>query len=113
MYWNPQKMAFQSIGEIGFGNTGKTQVNKLIKGNIEIKKKRSGDKFAIYLKSSKTDFYYFSYTNEVLETISSNTKYNEAIKEAKKNKQEKVKGQAKFRFVPSQAAKASQFVGTL
>ena len=113
MYWNPQKMAFQSIGEIGFGNTGKTQVNKLIKGNIEIKKKRSGDKFAIYLKSSKTDFYYFSYTNEVLETISSNTKYNEAINEAKKNKQEKVKGQAKFRFVPSQAAKASQFVGTL
>ena len=111
--WNPKKMSFQSVGDIGYGNTQKTQVNKLIKGNIEFKKKRSGDKFAMYLKTSKTDFYYYSYANEVLEVVSSNSKYNLAVKEANKNKQERVKGQAKFRFVPTQAPKATQFLRTL
>ncbi|MBD79558.1 MAG: hypothetical protein CL840_11625 [Crocinitomicaceae bacterium] len=113
MYWNPQKMAFQSIDLIGYGNSGKGQVNKLIKGNIEIKKKRSGDRFAMYLKVNKTDYYYFSYANEVLETVSTNTKYNLAVKEAKKNKQERTKGQAKFRFVPTQTTKAAQFLRQL
>lgn len=111
--WNPQKMAFQSVGKIGFGNSQKAQVNKLVKGNIEFKKRRNGDRFSIYMKTNKTDFYYFTYANGLMETVSTNTKYNLAVKEAKKNKQERVKGQEKFRFIPTQTTKATMFLRQL
>ncbi|UTW62222.1 hypothetical protein KFE98_19805 [bacterium SCSIO 12741] len=110
LYWNPQKMAFLSSGGIGYGNSLKQQVNKISDGTIMIKKKRSGDIFAIYLKIDKQTWYYFSYSNEVLETVSTNDKYNTAIKEAKKNKQERTKGQARFRFIPTPKTKVSAFL---
>jgi hypothetical protein len=113
MVWNPQKMAFQSTGPIGVGNSLKGQINKQVTGNIEFKKRRSGDKFSIYIKPNKSDFYYFSYSNFVLETVSTNPKYNLAVKEAKKNKQERTKGQDKFKFIPTQTTKATQFLRQL
>lgn len=113
MFWNPQKMAFQSVGPISLGNSLKEQVNKQVEGNVEIKKKRNGDVFTVYIKPTESAFYYFSYTNETMETVSTNDKYNEAIKDAKKNKQERTKNQAKFKFIPTQKTKAGLFLRQL
>ena len=45
-----------------------------------------------------------------MQTVSTNDKYNVAIKEAKKTKQERSKGQAKYKFIPTTKAKANQLI---
>lgn len=110
LYWNPQKIAFQSVGKIGLGNSYKNQVNRLLEGKFEIKIKRSGDRFMLQIKKDKTTYYFFTYSVEIMQTVSTNDKYNVAIKEAKKTKQERSKGQAKYKFIPTTKAKANQLI---
>tara|TARA_B110000093_G_scaffold36867_1_gene38568 strand:- start:114 stop:1835 length:1722 start_codon:yes stop_codon:yes gene_type:complete len=110
LYWNPQKMAFQSTGTIGLGNSYKNQVNRLVEGKFEIKIKRSGDRFVLQLKKDRKSYYFFTYSTEIMQTVSTNDKYNVAIKEAKKTKQERSKGQSKYKFIPTTKAKANQLI---
>ncbi|MCB0481148.1 MAG: hypothetical protein KDC83_06925 [Flavobacteriales bacterium] len=113
MFWNPQKMAFQSIGDISLANSMKEQINKQVTGHIEIKKRRNGDMFSVYIRPTEQSFYFFTYSSETMETVSTNDKYNEAIKDAKKNKQERSKDQARFKFIPTQKTKAGLFLRQL
>lgn len=110
LYWNPAKMAFQSKGKIGYGNSYKNQINRLVDGKMEIKKRRTGDRFSLQLKVEKSIWYFFTYSIEIMETYSTSDKYNVAVKEAKKNKQERTKGQAKYKFIPTSKAKANQII---
>ncbi len=112
LYWNPQKMAFQNRGKIGIGNSYKNQVNRLVDGKFEIKIKRSGDRFMLQVKKDKSSWYFFTYAVEIMQTVSTNDKFNEAVKDAKKNKQERVKGESKFKFIPTTRAKANQLLRT-
>jgi hypothetical protein len=105
-YWNPQKLAWQSMGRLGMGNVLKNQVNKYLDGHIEIAKKAAGDRLTIYLKTKTNHWFYFSYTNEVLESVSTDEKFNSAIKEAKKNKLEREKGKARYRYTLTNKNKA-------
>ncbi len=110
LYWNPQKMAFQNSDRIGLGNSFKNQVNRYVDGKFEIKIKRSGDQFMMQLKKDNTSYYFFTYSAEIMQTVSTNNKYNVAIKEAKKTKQERTKGQSKYKFIPTTKAKANQLI---
>ena len=110
LYWNPQKMAFQNSDRIGLGNSYKNQVNRYVDGKFEIKIKRSGDQFMMQLKKDNTSYYFFTYSTEIMQTVSTNNKYNVAVKEAKKTKQERTKGQSKYKFIPTTKAKANQLI---
>ncbi|MBN2520192.1 MAG: hypothetical protein JXB17_06795, partial [Bacteroidales bacterium] len=81
--WNQETSSYRSEGKIGISNIGNTQINKLIDGNLEIIKKRSGDIFHLYLKIDDKNWYLFTYTRGVLQSISSNDMYNTIIKETK------------------------------
>ena len=89
--WNPETRSYRSEGEIGIANIGKTQINKLVEGNLEIIKRRSGDIFHLYLKINKYSWYFFSYTRGVLQCLASNDTFNTIIKETKP-KHRKYKG---------------------
>ena len=91
----------------------KEQINKQVTGHIEIKKRRNGDMFSVYIRPTEQSFYFFTYSSETMETVSTNDKYNEAIKDAKKNKQERSKDQARFKFIPTQKTKAGLFLRQL
>jgi hypothetical protein len=105
-YWNPQKLAFQTKGNLGVGNILKSQVNKYLEGHIEIAKKAAGDRFTIYLRTKSNHWYFFSYVNEVMEAVATDDKFNAAVKDAKKNKLEREKGKARYRFTLTNKNKA-------
>ncbi len=92
--WNEEAQSYMSIGDkgIGVGSIGKEQINKYVKGNVEIVKKRSGDEFKMYIEVTPAQWYFFQYSRGKMVVFSRNGKFNEKITELKegKRKAEKV-----------------------
>jgi hypothetical protein len=115
MKWNPNTEAYESVGKIGIGNIEKRQVNKLVDGIIQVKKRRSGDILVIYLELDKENWYFFNYQSEIMQAVSSNNEFNQRILDVKsgKNKLERSKGQARYRFILSNKSKKAAFLRSL
>lgn len=98
--WNPKTRSYISDTLIGVGMCGKEYVNRLTKGYFEIIKKRSGDKFNLYLELSDNVWYFFSYSNNLLQVLSSNEEFNTIVKTLKpdQRKLDVEKGQAPYSY---------------
>ncbi|MFH0864730.1 MAG: hypothetical protein V1904_00945 [Bacteroidota bacterium] len=83
MYWNETTRSFVSQGPIGIVAIKKNQINKYVDGYIEVKKNRTGDEINIYLEFDSNDWYYFNYKANLMQAISSNTEFNDIIKNTK------------------------------
>ena len=68
---------------LGLGNINDFQINKLYKGRLELNKDYSGDIFNVYLETDIGEWYFFTYSNEVLLSSSSVEDYNIGILEVK------------------------------
>ena len=112
MKWNPATRSFISVGKIGLGNMFKTQINKYVLGKIELVQKRSGDSFNMYLSDDNNNWYFFSYSGNQMQAVSSDEKWNTAIKEMKQEKRtvEKEKGQTSYLYNLSVNSKAKAFL---
>jgi hypothetical protein len=85
---------------LGLGNVNDFQINKLYKGRLELNKDYSGDIFNVYLETDIGEWYFFTYSNEVLLSRSSIEDYNIGILEVK-SQQKKLpasKGQAQYQY---------------
>ena len=80
--WDSVRKSYVSVGNIGIASIGKNQVNRYVKGIIEMVKKRSGDEFNIYLEPAKDQWYFFTYRSGHMMAISSDLKFNDLIREA-------------------------------
>jgi hypothetical protein len=111
MRWNARTKSYISSGKIGIGNIQKNQVNKMVDGVIELKRKRSGDELTIYLECDGT-WFFFNYTNGIMQSISSKDEYNNIIKELKADKRQKEvqKGEKPYQFSLSTTTKKDLFV---
>jgi hypothetical protein len=89
--WNPSTKSFVSQGKVGIGNIFKNQLNRYYPCKIELVPKRSGDVVNIYLADENNNWYFFSYTINQMQAISSDEKWNTAIKELKPEKRQKEK----------------------
>jgi hypothetical protein len=115
MKWNPKTKSFSSFGPIGIGIIQKTQLNKYAKGIVEVVQKRSGDYLNIYLEDDNANWYFFSYSTGTMQAISSDEKFNSAIKELKpeKRKLEKDKNEknsAPYQFTIGTLSKKATFL---
>jgi len=112
--WNYATRSYVSYGPIGIGSIGKTQLNRYIDGYIEIAKKKTGDVINIYLEFERGRYwYYFNYRNNLLQTISSNTEYNNMIREMKEEKKTSKSGKEDedtYRFSISNLRKKTDFL---
>ncbi|MHC1707819.1 MAG: hypothetical protein AB9842_09890 [Bacteroidales bacterium] len=110
--WNPNTNSFVSMGPIGIGNMEKVQINKYVKGYIEITKKRSGDILDMYLEISENEWYYFNYSRNLMQAISSSDEFNKIITELKPEKRthKGEKGEDTYRFNISTAKKKKDFI---
>jgi hypothetical protein len=115
MEWNPTSSAYESVGPINVGNILKKELYVELNGKIQLKKRRSGDILNIYLELDKKNWYYFNYQTEILQAISSNSEFNQKILDVKtgKNKLEREKGQAKYKFILSNKSKKAAFLRSL
>ena len=112
MHWNDSTKSFVSIGDIGLGNVNKNQINKSLKGYVEIVKKRSGDVLSIYLEAAKDKWYFFNYQRGLMQAVSSNQDFNTAIQAVKapKRKSKAEKGKEPYQYIISSERKKKAFV---
>jgi len=111
--WNYATRSFISHGPIGIGSIGKQQINKYVDGYIEIAKKRTGDVLNIYIEFEKGRYwYYFNYRNNLMQTISANTEYNNIIRELKDDKRSEKENKEgeQYRFQISSLRKKTDFL---
>lgn len=115
LVWNKKETAWRSTGDIGIANVLGSQINRKIKGNIGITKKRSGDSFDLYLQISETHWYYFNYKRGLMQAYSSEAAFNEIITNIKGNdrKLKIEKGESSYVFFLSNKKKRDDFLKRL
>ena len=88
MYWDQKTKSFKSQGELGIGIIDKKQVNKYVKGYVQLKRRKTKESLAIYIEVEEGLWYYFEYSSGVMRVISSEEDFNAIISELKPDKRE-------------------------
>lgn len=113
MQWNPETQSYQSVGPLSLGNINKTQINKEVKGQIELQKRRSGNRLSIYFELDKSTWFFFEYHHGVMFVLSSLDKYNQIIHQLKPEKRTLKKSQTHtketYSFILSPKSKLTRF----
>ncbi|MCH7535244.1 MAG: hypothetical protein IH948_05795, partial [Bacteroidetes bacterium] len=83
--WSDETQSYKSKGQIGIGNIGRKQINRMVNGKLMFEKRKSGkdDRMHFYVELTSGNWYYFFYRRGLLQTISNNLEYNKIIKEMK------------------------------
>ncbi|MEW6467283.1 MAG: hypothetical protein AB1458_00075 [Bacteroidota bacterium] len=112
MFWDKKSKSYISCGKIGIGNIKKYQVNRMVDGYVQLKRKRSGDELNIYLQIDETTWFYFKYSNGIMSAVSSKDEFNNIIKELKpeKRQQEVPKGEKPYQFALGSATSKTLFL---
>ena len=79
LVWDPDTHSYISQGPIGIGFINGRAINKLLKGYMQIEVGRAGSAIHFYLETDRKTWYFFSYQNGIMQTISSDISYNERI----------------------------------
>jgi len=111
-FWHKESLSYKSVGNIGVGYIGKNPVGRMIKGYIEIARKRSGDIFNFYLELDGNSYYFFNYQRGVMQVISSDIKFNDIINNMKPDKRvaDEKGDQAPYQYLLSTERKKSEFL---
>jgi len=115
MYWDQRTQSFKSDGALGIGVMDKKQVNKYVKGYIELVRKKTKEKLSIYLELEEGLWYFFEYNNGVMRVISSQDDFNAMITELKPDKRESKgeKEQGPYSFMLGTERSMRKFVGSM
>ena len=111
--WNYATRSYLSRGLVGVGGINDQSISKYFDGYVEIEKKRTGDVVNVYLEFDRSKYwYYFNYRNNMMQTISSNTEYNNLIREMKDDKRtyKRDKDSPEYRFIISNLRKKTDFL---
>lgn len=84
--WNRESQSYRSSGPIGVGFINKVTISRMVKGAIELQRKKGNDILHIYLESDKATWWYFTYSRGILQAISSDSRFNDIIQELKPEK---------------------------
>jgi len=118
--WDANQSSYVSNGLIGIGNLNKYRINAMTKGKVEVKKSRAGDELTIYFEINN-HWYFFKYSNNVMQVLSSNEVFNNIIQsdmdakgEKNRLKQDKVTGKrSSYRYVLSRIDEKEDFLKRL
>ena len=110
--WDAKTGSYRYKGFIGVSSIGEFQVNKMMFGMIELKKKRNGDELNIYIEPSDAVWFFFSYKRGILGAISSADDFNAQIRDAKDDSRTKKgeKGAPNFTYVLTTEIQKRNFV---
>lgn len=110
--WFTETGSYLNYGQIGIATINNKPVNKYVDGYLQILKRRSGDIMKFYFKLPNNNYYYFSYTRGVMQTISNNEDYMNAIESLKKKqrKQKTPKRTTPYRYIIATNQNMTQFI---
>ncbi len=112
LVWDPDTRSYLSKGPIGIGFINGQAINKLLKGYMQIEVGRGGSAIHFYIETDRKTWYFFSYQNGIMQTISSDMNYNERIANIKDEKRLKNpdSDETYYEFVISTKRKMIDFV---
>jgi hypothetical protein len=88
MTYNPKTESFVSDGQIGIGNIGKNQINRLVDGKVEFKNNRRSTDITVYLELTPSKWYIFSFkgSSGIMKLYSTNGDFMSAVMGVKPDK---------------------------
>ncbi|MDE6106883.1 MAG: hypothetical protein K2F84_07285, partial [Bacteroidales bacterium] len=104
--WDARTSSYRSTGTGELLTVGPHRVNKKMKVYAQITRGRRGDVINIYIEGSRYNWYYFNYSDHVLQVLSSDQGFNEALEKIKAGKRRK----GKFQYALSTMRKKNIFV---
>jgi len=112
MKWDDETNSYRSVGDFGLASIAGKKINKMVEGNVELVKKRSGDLFDVFIKVDENNWYYFGYTRGVMQTLSSNPEYFNTIQDIpnRKRKMKVDRGQTSYIYLVSKHEKLVRFL---
>ncbi len=111
LIWDSQTKSYYSVGPIGIGNIGKTEINRYVDGKMEFVRTRSTNEFTIYLQLDYDVWYLFEYKRNNLFVVSSDDNFNIALKEMKPDKRRnEIKDEPPLTIVPANERKQRYFL---
>jgi hypothetical protein len=122
MMWSQDQLSFYSSGPLGLANMERFPMNFYVDGFIELKKARNGDIFNLVLIPSGladdgvgSDWFFFTYTKGIMQTIAANNAFNNMIRDVKPNKRrmEVERGQEPFSFILGSDRRPFDFVRSM
>lgn len=109
--WNSTEKTYESLGDFAVGNIGKTEVNRLVRGKLEMLKTRASNEFTLYLELGYTGWYYLEYKRNNLFVVSSDDTFNFALKELKpERRRNEVDGEPALTVIPANDRKKRYFL---
>lgn len=115
MVWDQRSQSFKSEGALGIGVMDKKQVNKYVKGYVQLIRKKTREKLMMYLELEENLWYYFEYNNGVMRVISSQDDFNAMITDLKPDKREMKgeKSQGPYSFMLGTERSKRKFVSAM
>ena len=110
LQWNRSNRSYRSVGKIGVGNLFGYQVNRLVDGIVEITKRPGGDFIDIYLKLDNQNWFYFGYTRELMQVISSDQAFNDRLVKLPEKQRKLTDKRPGFTYMIASSEKLSQFL---
>lgn len=79
--WDIKNRMFQTSDNLmGISSINKAYLNKVLKGGLDLTKRRSGSVFDMYFETDKNTYFYFSYKNGIFNVLSSDNTFNDNVK---------------------------------
>jgi hypothetical protein len=112
LVYNPDRRSFVSQGKIGVGLIKGGTVNKYVDGTVEIVRRRSGDVINIYLELDRRHWYYFTFSGNLMQAISSKNEFNAIIAEVDSDKRQNKKNndETAYRYIISTVQNKNRFL---
>ena len=98
MTWNPATSSYISKGPIGIMSIGPNVVNRYVNGYLELIKRRASDVLTLYLEVSPSQYYFFDYRADIMQSLATDIKYNERLEGIKAEKRTTTRPKAEFPY---------------
>jgi hypothetical protein len=110
--YNPDRRSFISQGPVGVGMIKGVPVNKYVDGYVEIVRRRSGDVISIYLELDRRHWYYFTFSGNLMQAISSKNEFNAILAEVEsdKRKAKRQDNETAYRYIISTVQNKNRFL---
>ncbi|MEO8147165.1 MAG: hypothetical protein ABI723_05980 [Bacteroidia bacterium] len=113
--WNNASKSYRSVGNIGVAFIYKNAISRYLKGNCEIVNKKGSNGFNLYLEIDANTWYFFSFSRNIMQAVSSDPTFNDVIS---KEKDEKRLSKGKddlpdFQYMLSTERKKNEFLKKL
>lgn len=84
--WNEKLNSLVASGPIGMGNIGEKIISRYVKGAVEIQPTHDGGHLNIYIEPKPGQWYFFSYSDNYLDVVSSEMSFSKRIRDLKQKK---------------------------